>query len=98
MSVESTAFDRAQLHARLADLAGKGVFIGTSSWKYPGWRGMVYDESRYLYRRIHYSPKQAFLFMARAGVSGLFPCGKKPQRSCAHGSRCGAKCRSQSFS
>jgi hypothetical protein len=50
MSVESTAFDRAQLHARLADLAGKGVFIGTSSWKYPGWRGMVYDESRYLYR------------------------------------------------
>jgi uncharacterized protein YecE (DUF72 family) len=50
MSVESTAFDRAQVHARLADLASKGVFIGTSSWKYPGWRGLVYDESRYLYR------------------------------------------------
>jgi len=48
--VESTAFDSAQLRNRLADLASKGVFIGTSSWKYPGWRGMVYDESRYLYR------------------------------------------------
>lgn len=31
-------------------LAGRGVFIGTSSWKYPGWRGMLYDESRYVYR------------------------------------------------
>jgi uncharacterized protein YecE (DUF72 family) len=31
-------------------LAGKGVFIGTSSWKYTGWRGMLYDESRYAYR------------------------------------------------
>ena len=38
------------MHDRLADLASKGVFIGTSSWKYPGWVGTVYDESRYLYR------------------------------------------------
>jgi uncharacterized protein YecE (DUF72 family) len=43
-------FNKIQLGHRLADLASKGVFIGTSSWKYPGWRGMVYDESRYLYR------------------------------------------------
>jgi uncharacterized protein YecE (DUF72 family) len=43
-------FDKIQLRDRLTDLASKGVFIGTSSWKYPGWRGMVYDESRYLYR------------------------------------------------
>src|SRR5262249_15828824 len=27
-----------------------GVFIGTSSWKYSGWRGMLYDEARYVYR------------------------------------------------
>jgi uncharacterized protein YecE (DUF72 family) len=33
-----------------ADLAADSVFIGTSSWKYPGWRGMLYDESRYVYR------------------------------------------------
>lgn len=35
---------------RLADLAANGVMIGTSSWKYPGWRGLVYDEGRYLTR------------------------------------------------
>jgi len=28
----------------------KGVFIGTSSWKYPGWRGQLYDEERYVTR------------------------------------------------
>ncbi|MBL9113783.1 MAG: DUF72 domain-containing protein [Verrucomicrobiaceae bacterium] len=33
---------------RLAD--EQNVWIGTSSWKYPGWIGMIYDESRYLYR------------------------------------------------
>ena len=36
--------------ARLAGLAEQGVFIGTSSWKYPGWSGLVYDEQRYLTR------------------------------------------------
>jgi uncharacterized protein YecE (DUF72 family) len=34
----------------LADLAQQNVFIGTSSWKYPGWSGLLYDEQRYLYR------------------------------------------------
>lgn len=31
-------------------LATKNVFVGTSSWKYPGWTGLLYDEQRYLYR------------------------------------------------
>src|SRR5258707_1264827 len=31
-------------------LAERGVYIGTSSWKYAGWRGLLYDESRYVYR------------------------------------------------
>jgi len=31
------------------DLANKGVFIGTSSWKYPGWLGQLYDEGRYVW-------------------------------------------------
>jgi uncharacterized protein YecE (DUF72 family) len=43
-------FDRAQIKAKAAELAASGVFIGTSSWKYPGWRGMIYDESRYVFR------------------------------------------------
>jgi hypothetical protein len=33
-----------------ASLAAKGVFIGTSSWKYSGWCGMLYDRDRYSYR------------------------------------------------
>jgi hypothetical protein len=43
-------FERAKLQKKLADLAAKGVFVGTSSWKYPGWRGMIYDESKYITR------------------------------------------------
>lgn len=31
-------------------LADGGVFIGTSSWKYTGWRGLLYDKARYVYR------------------------------------------------
>lgn len=44
------AFNREQIQLQVAELASQGVFIGTSSWKYPSWRGMLYDESRYAYR------------------------------------------------
>ena len=44
------SFDRNQVGDKVAKLASAGVFIGTSSWKYEGWRGMLYDESRYVYR------------------------------------------------
>lgn len=43
-------FDLEKIKHAAAELAAKGVYIGTSSWKYPGWRGMLYDEARYLYR------------------------------------------------
>lgn len=43
-------FNRDQLKLQLADLAARGVFIGTSSWKYPGWRGLLYDTARYEWR------------------------------------------------
>lgn len=36
--------------AQLAALAKQGVYLGTSSWKYAGWRGIFYDEARYIYR------------------------------------------------
>jgi uncharacterized protein YecE (DUF72 family) len=42
--------DRESLQRDAAALAARGVFIGTSSWKYPGWRGQLYDEARYVYR------------------------------------------------
>jgi uncharacterized protein YecE (DUF72 family) len=43
-------FDREHMKQQAARLAARGVFIGTSSWKYAGWRGMLYDEARYVYR------------------------------------------------
>src|SRR6266581_6031116 len=42
-------FDREKLEQDAAALARRGVFIGTSSWKYSGWRGQLYDEGRYLW-------------------------------------------------
>jgi len=38
---------RERLAARLAELAARGILIGTSSWKYPGWMGQIYTEDRY---------------------------------------------------
>lgn len=35
---------------QLAALADPGLCVGTSSWKYPGWCGLVYDETRYHWR------------------------------------------------
>lgn len=44
------SFDLAQYRQQLARLASEGIFIGTSSWKYPGWCGLIYDDQRYLTR------------------------------------------------
>ena len=43
-------FSRERLKEQAATLAALGVYVGTSSWKYPGWRGMLYDRARYEYR------------------------------------------------
>ena len=43
-------FDRDRVKASLANLAQRGVFLGTSSWKYAGWCGMLYDPNRYLWK------------------------------------------------
>ncbi len=34
----------------MTHLAARGVFVGTSSWKYPGWCGALYDRARYEWR------------------------------------------------
>ncbi|MHB9009933.1 MAG: DUF72 domain-containing protein [Limisphaerales bacterium] len=44
------AFNRSRLAESLAGLASRGVLLGTSSWKYPGWIGALYDRDRYVYR------------------------------------------------
>jgi uncharacterized protein YecE (DUF72 family) len=43
-------FERRRIKESLNSLAEKGIFIGTSSWKYLGWRGTLYDEQRYVWR------------------------------------------------
>ncbi len=39
--------ERQKMIERAAALANKGVFVGTSSWKYPGWCGQIYTSARY---------------------------------------------------
>jgi len=39
-----------ELGAVLARLAEQNVYLGTSSWKYPGWCGQLYDRDQYLWR------------------------------------------------
>lgn len=47
----ASSFPRLELARALRRLADEHqIFIGTSSWKYPGWIGQLYDEQRYLYR------------------------------------------------
>ena len=43
-------FDREKVKLEAAKLAAGGVFIGAASWKYPGWRGQLYDSDRYQWR------------------------------------------------
>jgi uncharacterized protein YecE (DUF72 family) len=42
-------FDREKLKRASSELASEGIFLGTSSWKYRGWRGQLYDDSRYIW-------------------------------------------------
>jgi uncharacterized protein YecE (DUF72 family) len=44
------SFDRDLMKVKAVELATKGVFTGTSSWKYEGWFGQLYTPTRYEYR------------------------------------------------
>ena len=48
-SVQPASF-KSKLQSTVQRLATSNIFIGTSSWKYPGWTGQIYDEQRYHYR------------------------------------------------
>ena len=45
-----TIVGRDELKQKIERLALQNILIGTSSWKYSGWRGMLYDDARYVYR------------------------------------------------
>jgi uncharacterized protein YecE (DUF72 family) len=42
-----SGFDREGIAKRLRSLIERNVYVGTSSWKYAGWLGQLYDRSRY---------------------------------------------------
>lgn len=47
----------ANLAARVRGLAERGIYLGTSSWKYPGWLGAFYNPLRYQTRGKHSKKK-----------------------------------------
>ena len=48
-SVQPASF-KSRLQSAVQRLASSNIFVGTSSWKYEGWCGQIYDEQRYHYR------------------------------------------------
>ena len=44
------SYDRERMRQRAGALAGQGVYVGTSSWKYEGWLDQLYTPARYEYR------------------------------------------------
>jgi hypothetical protein len=40
-------FPRSDLANKVAALASSGTYVGTSSWKYEGWLGLIYTPERY---------------------------------------------------
>jgi uncharacterized protein YecE (DUF72 family) len=48
---QSPTRQTAMLRARLQALAERGIYFGTSSWKYEGWLGSIYSPDRYLTRK-----------------------------------------------
>jgi uncharacterized protein YecE (DUF72 family) len=50
---------------RLRQWASRGIFFGTSSWKYPGWKGMVYSGN--------YPSNKVFEKECLSEYSGIFP-------------------------
>jgi len=48
---------RQELADQAAPPAVQGVYIGTSSWKYPGWCRMRYDRARYEYQGRFAEPR-----------------------------------------
>jgi len=59
------------LRQRLAELARRNIYLGTSSWKYPGWLGQVYEPSRYQVRGKFSERK--FNQECLAEYAGVFP-------------------------
>jgi uncharacterized protein YecE (DUF72 family) len=62
----------ARLAPKLRALAGRGIYLGTSSWKYEGWLGSIYSPDRYL-TRGRFSTRK-FEEECLAEYARTFPC------------------------
>jgi uncharacterized protein YecE (DUF72 family) len=60
-----------EFSARLRALAAESLYFGASSWKYPGWLGLIYSEQRYRGRR-GFSQK-TFDATCLSEYAGVFP-------------------------
>ena len=63
--------ESAVLRRTLGELAGERIYIGCSSWKYPGWLDQIYTRSNYL-SRGRFS-KKAFEAECLREYAGIFP-------------------------
>jgi uncharacterized protein YecE (DUF72 family) len=45
-----SGFPRQDLAEKVGTLASAGIYVGTSSWKYEGWLGLIYTQERYVTR------------------------------------------------
>ena len=55
-------------------LADRGIFLGTSSWKYEGWLGQIYTPERYEYRaKVAKTPFEEYCLDIIGTVSGWSP-------------------------
>jgi uncharacterized protein YecE (DUF72 family) len=61
----------ARLRERLKAWTARGVYFGTSSWKYEGWLGQIYTEGRYRTRGRFSKPR--FERECLAEYAGTFP-------------------------
>lgn len=66
---------KSKLGPRLRRLAGEGVLIGTSSWKYEGWLGEIYTPERYITRGKHSQKKFEESCLAEYGEVFPVVCG-----------------------
>lgn len=66
---------RLRLAARLRELALNNVWLGTSSWKYPGWLGNIYTPERYRTRGKFSQKKFDETCLAEFGETFLAVCG-----------------------
>lgn len=68
-------FDRTALARRLASLADQHIYLGASSWKYPGWINQVYTAERYFIRGRFSSQRFATHCLAEYAETFPIVCG-----------------------